>query len=161
VQAGELRIWKDGVTLWNTRPIEFHLTVVDLERAALTGAGQIRGSNLDTGALELLLSGVGSVEFVDLNALTLDVESSGVGDVILSGSVQEQTVKLRRMGNYDGRDLESAEADVLIADGGSATVRVRDHLKSTIHGSGSVYYIGDPVVDSNIHGSGDVVKIGE
>jgi len=29
-----------------------------------------------------------------------------------------------------------------------------------IHGSGNVFYFGDPVVDSSITGSGDGVKIG-
>jgi hypothetical protein len=160
VRAGELVIWKDGVTLLNTRPIEYDLTVVDLDRVALTGAGSIHASNLDTGPLALKLSGAGNVEFVDLNAPRLDVDTSGVGDVILSGSVQEQTIRLRGMGNYDGRDLTSAVADVLIAYGGSATVRVQEHLTVTINGSGTVYYIGDPIVDSTINGSGAVVKIG-
>jgi len=41
-----------------------------------------------------------------------------------------------------------------------ATVRVRDHLRATIHGSGNVFYFGDPIVDSSITGSGYVVKIG-
>jgi hypothetical protein len=160
MQGGELVIWKDGVTLLNTRPIEYDLTVVDLDRVALTGAGQIQASNLDTGPLALKLSGAGNIELVDLNAPRLDVDASGVGDVILSGSVQEQTIRLRGMGNYDGRDLTSAMADVQIAYGGSATVRVQDHLTVTINGSGNVYYIGNPIVDSSINGSGAVVKIG-
>ena len=37
LQAGELVIWKNGVTLLNTHLVEYHLTVVDLERVALTG----------------------------------------------------------------------------------------------------------------------------
>jgi hypothetical protein len=160
VQAGELAIWKDGVTLLNTQPIEYHLTVVDLERVALTGAGRIHGSNLDTGPLTLALSGVGNVEFVNLNAHWLDIESSGVGDVMVSGSVHEQTIRLRGLGKYDGRDLTSIVADVRIANGASATVRVQDHLSATINGSGNVYYIGNPIVESSVSGSGDVVKVG-
>jgi hypothetical protein len=161
VQAGELAIWKDGVTLLNTQPIEYHLTVVDLERVALTGAGGIQGSNLDTGPLTLLLSGVGNIELVNLNAHWLDIENTGVGDVILSGSVHEQTIRLRGFGKYDGRNLTSIVADVRIGSGGSATVRVQDHLSATINGSGNVYYLGDPIVESSISGSGGVVKIGE
>jgi hypothetical protein len=160
VQAGELVIWKDPVTLLNTRPIEYHLTVVDLDRVALTGAGQIQASNLDTGPLAVGLSGAGGVEIVDLSAPRLDVETTGVGGVTLSGSVHEQTIRLGGMGDYDGRDLSSSVADVLITYEGSATVRVQDHLTVTINGSGNVYYIGDPVVDSTINGSGTVVKIG-
>jgi hypothetical protein len=159
VQAGRLLIWKDFVTLLNTRPIEYHLTVVDLQRVALSGAGRIQGSDLDTGSLALSLSGAGSVELVNLNASGLDVDVSGVGGAILSGSVQEQTIRLRSMGNYNGRDLDSADAEVLIGSLGSATVRVRDRLNATIDSAGFVYYIGDPVVSSDIRGSGEVVRI--
>jgi hypothetical protein len=160
VRGAECLIWKDGVTLGNTAPIEYHLTVARLESVALTGAGWILGSDLDTDLLEVRLTGVGNIELVNLNAPRIEVDSSGVSDVILSGSVHEQMITLRGLGNYNGRDLTSAVADVLIAAGGSATVRVRDHLRATIQGSGNVFYIGDPIVDSSIGGSGDVVKIG-
>jgi hypothetical protein len=161
VRGDELVISKDGATLRNSVPIEYHLTVRDVNRVALTGAGNIHGSNLATGPLELRLSGVGNIELVDLSSSRLDVEITGVGDVILSGSADEQTIRLRSLGDYDGRNLETAEAEVLVADGGSATVRVRDRLQATIKGSGDVFYIGDPTVDSRIAGSGRVVNIGE
>lgn len=161
VQAGELVIWKDPVTLLNTRPIEYHLTVGNLDRVALTGAGQIEASDLVTGPLAVVLSGAGNIDLVDLSAPSLDVRTSGVGGVTTSGSVHMQTIRLGGMGDYDGRDLTSSVAEVLITYGGSATVRVQDHLTVTINGSGNVYYIGDPVVDSTINGSGAVVKIGE
>jgi hypothetical protein len=159
VRADELLIWKDGVTLANTAPIEYHLTVASLKRVALTGAGGIRGTNLDTGPLELRLAGAGSIELVNLNAPRLDVEVTGVGDVIVSGSADEQTIRSRGLGNYNGRDLASAVAEVWITYAGSATVRVRDHLRVTIRGGGNVFYIGDPVVESSISGSGKVLKI--
>lgn len=157
--GGELEIWKDNATLLNTAPIEYHLTVVDLEQATLTGAGWIIASNLNTGPLTLGLSGVGSVEFINLNAPEIEVTNSGVGDVTLSGSVQEQTIELKTMGSYNGRDLASDIATVRITNMGSATVRVQDLLNVTIRGSGSAYYIGDPTIESSISGSGRVVKI--
>jgi hypothetical protein len=161
VQAGELLIWKDSVTLMHTRPMEYHLTVVGLDRLAVTGAGNIEGSNLDTGPLALLLTGAGNIELIDLNAPSVDVVVSGVGKVVLSGSVQQQSIDLRGMGGYDARDLNSAEADVRIASMGSATVRVSHRLDATIHGSGSVFYIGDPIVRRSGAGSGGVVQVAE
>jgi hypothetical protein len=161
VRGDELVIWKDGVTLKNTAPIEFHVTVADLRSTALTGAGNIEVSNLDTGPLDLRLTGVGNLEITGLNASRLDVEITGVGDVIVSGSAGEQTVRLRSLGDYDGTDLMSSEAQVLIADSGSATVRVQDRLQATINGSGDVYYIGAPTVESRITGSGEVINVGE
>lgn len=160
VRGDELVIWKDGVTLKNSAPIEFHVTVTGLERIALTGAGNIEASNLDTGPLDLRLTGAGNIQIAGLNASSLDVEITGVGNVIVSGSAGELAVRLRSLGDYDGTNLETADAQVLIADSGSATVRVRDHLQATINGSGDVYYIGDPTVDSRISGSGEVVNLG-
>jgi hypothetical protein len=160
VRAGELQIRKDADTLLNLHPIEYHLTVTDIRRVALTGAGGVRGLHLDTDLLTVLRTGVGSIEFVDLNATELEIEIFGLGEVILSGAVQRQTVRLRSMSSYDGRDLESAEAELSIGSIGSATVRVRDRLDATIDGSGSVFYIGDPLVTSHIRGSGEVVQIG-
>ena len=43
---------------------------------------------------------------------------------------------------------------------GDATIRVSELLRARVSGLGSVYYIGDPVVDSSITGSGNVVQIG-
>ena len=160
VRGGELLIWKEAPTLINSQPIEYHLTVVDLERVVLSGAGPIQGLDLNTGALTLLLTGVGNVEFVNLNAPALVVDTSGVGRLTLSGTVQTQTLRLAGLGDYNGRDLDSADAEVLIANTSSATVRARDTLRATIHGSGSVYYIGNPVVYTSNSGSGSVVRIG-
>lgn len=159
VHAGTLLIWKDPATLRNTHPIEYHLTLVDVDRVVLSGAGQIRGEDLRTGPLQVSLLGAGNVEIVGLDATGLDVGVSGAGNATLSGSVEEQAITLSSAGAYDGRDLDSARADVLIRSIGSATVRVRDRLDATIDGSGSVYYVGDPVVHSLIRGSGDVVQI--
>lgn len=159
-QSGQLTIWKEGLTLRNNAPIEYHLTVTSLDRLELTGAGNVQGSNLDTGSLMLRLTGVGGVEIFELSATALEVETSGVGGVTLSGSVHEQEIRLGGLGSYDGRHLTSSVADVTISRGGSATVRVEDHLTATIRGSGNVYYIGDPVVVSSISGSGEVVQIG-
>ena len=158
-QGGHLLIWKDPVTLFNTRPIEYYLTVVDLEQVTLSGAGTIEGAVFDTDSLSLRLTGAGNIEFVNLTASALDIRASGVGDIILSGSAQEQAIELRGVGSYDGRELDSAEADVLLNSGGSATVQVRDRLRATINGIGSVYYIGDPVVETSGSGSGNVIKL--
>lgn len=160
VQGGNLVIWKDGATLVNTYPIEYHLTVADLQEAALTGAGGIHGNDIAAGHLSLRLTGVGSIEFVNLTAQSLDVEDSGVGDVTVSGAVAHQTIELKSFGNYDGAGLESDRADVQILNTGSATVRVRDSLNATINGSGSVYYIGNPSITTTITGPGTIVALG-
>jgi hypothetical protein len=159
VRSGELLIWKDAATLRPTRRVEFHLTVVNLGRLAMDGAGGIHAAGLATGPLALDLSGAGSIEISDLEAPSVHLDSTGVGLVTLSGTVQQQSIRLEGSGGYSGGDLASREADIVITGVGSATVRVEDRLTAAIGGSGSVYYIGDPAVDSSISGSGRVVRI--
>lgn len=161
VQGGVLVIsTEEGYNLQATRPMEFRLTVNTLERAELAGVGDILASGLSVGDLALDLNGVGNIELLGVDATRLDVVNSGVGDVSVSGSVPQQSVRLLSSGDYLAGDLVSGVADVLVASNGSATVRVSDHLTATIDSSGSVYYIGNPVVVQNVSGSGSVVQIG-
>jgi hypothetical protein len=140
--------------------IEFHLTVANLERVELRGAGMIRASNIDTNRLSLALTGAGTIDLPDLTASRVDATQTGVGTTTVSGAVQQQSVVLGGVGDYDARHLDSVEAEITILAAGSATVRVSDRLDARIDGMGSVYYIGDPVVQRTGHGSGSVVPAG-
>jgi hypothetical protein len=101
------------------------------------------------------------VEVTNLNTDELNVVLSGVGDVDIAGTVNVQNVTITGLGEYDARDLTSLEADISL-DGNvnqTATVRVSNTLTVTITGNGTVFYIGNPAVDSDITGSGSVQKI--
>ena len=89
----------------------------------------------------------------------MDVVARGIGEVRVSGVVDEQTVTLGGMGEYDAQDLQSRTANVRVDASGSATVRVSDLLVAHLTSSGSVYYIGDPAVDATITGSGRLVQL--
>jgi hypothetical protein len=140
--------------------IEFYLTVVDLESAELRGAGLIRASNIAVDRLSLVHTGAGTIDVPGLAATRLDANRSGVGAINVTGAVHQQTVFLAGIGDYDARHLDSAEAEVTIRTFGSATVRVSDRLDARIDGAGSVYYIGDPIVQRTGGGSGSVVPMG-
>ena len=141
-QGGRLVMgFEDGTSYQGqVSAIEFHLTVVDLEGAELHGTGQISLSGIDVDMLSLVHSGVGGID--------------------LAGVVQQQSVVLGGVGDYDARHLDSAVADVRILGTGSATVRVSDRLDARIDGTGSVYYFGDPVVQRTGNGPGSVERIG-
>jgi hypothetical protein len=157
-QGGSLVVgFEDGTSYHGqSSAIEFHLTVVNLDSVELSGAGNVTASSFTADRLSVVHTGVGSIRLSDLNANRLELTHSGLGTVELGGAVQQQTMLLGGMGQCDARDLASAEADVTILGTGSATVRVSDRLDARIDGSGSVYYIGDPVVQRTGHGSGSV-----
>ena len=162
VQDGILEIRTQGnVSLEPTLPIEYHLTVVSLESVILSGAGDIKVSDLITPQLALTLSGVGNVEVTNMEADELDVVLSGVGNFDISGTVDVQRLNITGLGDYDASELTSLDATISIVgnDTQTATVRVSDMLTVTINGDGMVFYIGDPFVDSSITGSGSVQQI--
>jgi hypothetical protein len=163
VQGGILKIrTRSNVCLEPTQSIEYHLTVVSLESVVLSGVGDITVLDLSATQLSLTLSGAGgNVEVTNLDADELDVVLSGVGDFAISGTVDVQHVNITGIGDYDARDLASLDAVISIvgSENQTATVRVSDMLTVTILGNGTVFYIGDPFVDSDITGSGSVQQI--
>jgi hypothetical protein len=143
------------------KTLEIVLTVTDLASIELRDNSTVTTSRLSVDRLSLRSSGSGMILLSGLAAAALEVEIQAGGGVEVSGAVDRQNVLLTGLGGYDGRDLASREADIEISNAGSATVRVSDRLGATIRGSGSVFYLGDPVVESFISGSGQVVRLGD
>jgi len=161
VRAGTLEITIDpGITLQNTLPIEFHVSLISLDGLLLAGVGEIDGLDLTVNQLSVTHSGVGSFDLVNLDAVGLDVVLSGVGDIRISGTVGVQDVTLSGVGDYEAEDLQSTEADIVLSGLGSATVRVSDRLDVTITSTGSVFYYGDPIVTISGSGTGTVQRLG-
>lgn len=118
--------------------LTFRVTVNDLEAIDLSGAGSIEATNIETNQLR--------------------ITSSGAGDVNVSGTADEQEVRLSGAGNYNGENLVSKDATVEVSGVGNATVQVSDSLAAEVSGVGSVTYIGDPQVKQEISGAGSVNK---
>jgi hypothetical protein len=163
VREGRLEIaHRRGTRLLNTKPIDYWLTVRDLDEVSISGAGNVEADDLQAGRLTIRLSGAGSVHIEDLEAETLYVTLSGAGGLSIEGGVVErQEVVISGAGDYRAQDLDSGETTIRLSGMGSATVRVRERLDVTISGAGSVRYRGDPEVDQQITGAGRVQRIGE
>ena len=125
-------------TISTTEPINYELTVKDLNA--------------------LKVSGSGDVEAEDISADELAVTMSGSGDVQISGKVGSQKVDISGSGDYKAEDLESTRADVDVGGSGSAVVNASEELEAKVSGSGSIEYIGDPTVEQDVSGSGEVEK---
>jgi hypothetical protein len=154
---------ESGVSLSPTTPINFYLTVKQLDTIVLAGSGDVEAPDLAAEKFTATVSGSGDIDMDGLVATTLDVVLSGSGDLEISdGRVDEQDISISGSGKYDARDLASAVADVNISGSGSATILVSDSLEVNIAGSGSVRYAGSPNLDKlTVSGSGTVEQIGE
>ncbi|MBA2597288.1 MAG: DUF2807 domain-containing protein [Chloroflexia bacterium] len=141
-------------------PIVYSLTVDDLTRIDLSGAGQIEAPVLNTDQLQVTVSGAGSVTIDELTADLLEVEASGNVTMMLGGTVDSQSVTLGGAGTYDATNLASRLAAVTVDAAAQAVVQVSERLEATASGASSITYIGDPDVSESTSGVGSVTQAG-
>ena len=183
VLSGRLRIGtQDRISLNTTRPINYYLTVTDLDTIVISSSGDIEAPDMQAERFSITISSSGELDMGDLEADTLSVDINSSGDVtmgvlqadglevdisstgsldIAGGAVEQQDITISSSGNYTARDLESVEAEVRSSSSGSATIRVSDHLRANLSSSGDVRYLGNPTVDATTNSSGDVERIGD
>jgi hypothetical protein len=165
VEDGVLRIMNSEPIRNNrvrpTKTVELVITVVDVHRLVLSGAGSFLVEDLKTDALEVVVSGAGDVTLRGLETDSLEVTLSGAGNVEADGSADSLVVRISGFGDFKGGDLHSRGANIRITGAGSAIVWVDDDLEAAISGAGSVGYYGDPSVSRNISGAGSVNGLGE
>jgi len=141
-------------------PIErvtFTLTVKDLNKVSLSGAGAIKIFKLDTDDLEVDLTGAGSVEIDHLSADNLDINLTSAGAIVVAGEVDNQQVNISGVGSYEAGDLRSNNAEILLTGAGSAVVWAEGSLDVNVTGVGSISYFGEnPQVSQNVSGLGSV-----
>ena len=138
-----------------TRPVKITVTVKDLQQVDFPSAGTLTIKNMKTNALQISISGAGTVD-LELTAHTLNVNLSGAGNITASGSVDSLNTDISGLGSFAGADLVNQNADITISGAGSATVWTKNRLNVDISGTGSVKYYGSPSVTRNISGLGSV-----
>lgn len=183
VQDGTLVIGlkENTIVLEPSNDLIFDVSVIDLSRLEVNGAGsveaesltasqfnlnldgaggmRIRGIEADT--LNVTVNGAGSIEIEDAAAGNLDIRVNGGGSVRLDGEATSQTLDINGLGTYKAGGLESQTADVTINGGGSVTIWVLEALDVTVNGAGSVNYYGSPEVTQDIDGAGSIEGLGE
>ena len=129
---------KPRTTVRTRNPIRYRVTLKDLTSIELSGSGSVSGA--------------------DLQASALQVDISGSGTINLAGAADQQDVEVSGSGRYEAAQLPSRSATIEISGSGKATVAASDQLRVDISGSGTVTYSGDPAIDQDISGSGRLVK---
>lgn len=109
----------------------------------------------------LVLAGSGSVIAEDINTkqAVVSMLMSCSGEVRLSGSAVDQIWTHEGTAEMNGRNLKGKTGVVNNLKSGSVTVNVTETLQAYIAGSGSVGYVGTPVVTKNVVGTGTVVPV--
>jgi hypothetical protein len=157
--APKTEIWFFGTP---DRDIEMKLTVPELSRLEVNGAGAVELDGIEGDSLELELDGAADVNGVDFDLEDLSVVLSGAGHVELDGRADRQSVDISGLGAFDGSELEGRDGEVMMSGAGAATVWVTDTLEVDLTGLGSIEYYGDPDVETGrMDGAGSIDSLGD
>ena len=129
---------KPNTNINTTKPIDYNLTVNNLDALKVAGAGNVEAQDISTDQLAITIS--------------------GAGDVKMSGRADSQNVEILGSGDYQAGELQSKNTKIHVAGSGSGLVKVSEKLDAEVSGSGSVEYIGDPTVNKTVSGAGEVKK---
>jgi hypothetical protein len=151
-----------GKNINPTEPVDFYLTVTELERVNVSGLGNVDLPEVEAERFTIEISGAGDIEIDELYAGSFTARMSGLGNLdVDGGQVISQDIRISGSGKYRASRLESEEANIEISGLGSATVSVSDYLDVSISGAGDVEYYGSPEIDRSISGIGDLDKLGD
>jgi hypothetical protein len=146
---------RGGPMIGNGSNIRYELTVPDLDRIEVNGAGDVEAS-VSGESLTIEISGAGDVSVDGIDASEVVARVSGSGDIELDGTAQTVEAEISGMGDIDADDLEVADAAVTVAGTGDATLWVTGTLRAEISGVGTVRHRGGAEVDADITGLGGV-----
>lgn len=152
--------WRNSVQ--PTKPIQYTVTVRDLEALELAGSGSLHATSLAAESLLINVLGQGDVMVDHLEAGQTSVRLAGSGTVTLAGRAGQESVQLSGSGQVRAGDLESQTATVDVGGSGEVVVWVRSDLAVNITGAGSVSYFGLPTLSRrDISGTGDINPMGD
>lgn len=122
------------------------ITIRDLDRLTVAGAGQVRFDDVVRGqVLRLDASGASRITG-PVNVGQLDVLAAGVSGVTLSGQAEQLNLTGSGTVGLDLGDLMVRHAEAELSGTSTATVGVRDTLAARTNGVSRLRYIGDPQI---------------
>jgi len=161
VKSGRLKIknrnngWRIG-----SRKRDVYITITRLDGLNLSGSGKVIGEGtFKSNDLDLGISGSGTLD-LDVDADYIDTGISGSGDVELTGSAGKHDVSISGSGRLNAEELATEIYKISISGSGSVRINVSKEIESSVSGSGSIYYKGNPdKVYNHSSGSGKIRKI--
>jgi Putative auto-transporter adhesin, head GIN domain len=126
-----------GKSLAGKMPV-YKITVVDLRRLELKGAGEADARQLDGDSLTVAVAGSAAAK--------------------LAGRADTLAITVSGSGACNAGALAAKRATVAVSGSGEVTVNASDALDAKVSGSGSVHYLGTPKLTKSISGSGEVTQ---
>src|SRR5262249_22457505 len=137
VENGILMI-RPARSIKTRQPVTYHLTAMQLDDIAVSGASSLEAGPLTANQLQLQTGGTAGARIDTLSGQTLGVQMSGSGRVTLAGTVDTQTIEMTGTGMYDATNLASRVATVTVKGTGQAVINVSESLNAVVGGTGRV-----------------------
>jgi hypothetical protein len=154
VNDGTLDIHYKNNTSVNNDHAKVYVTVPSLDKVIASGSADITIRDIlkNPQKIEMSVSGSGSIKG-GLDAPAISVDVSGSGNVDLKGRTKDFDCSVSGSGDINCGGLQSENTTVTVSGSGNAHVFASIHLSASAHGSGDIYYGGNPS-NPEIHTSG-------
>ena len=142
--------------------LSVHITVPEMNRAILEGSGMIVLNDFSSQEqVALGIYGSGDIEVHGNDGCkNLNVVIEGSGNVFALEEfpdIENTNLRIIGSGSIIAYPLKATNSSVDIVGSGICKVNVETDLKVRVEGSGTVYYKGNPTIDSSVSGSGKVI----
>lgn len=155
-RSGVLHLDVDGGFLNSPGPIDYELSLPELDTVAIEGSGAVSGAVAPADRLTVRIDGSGDVALTDIDAEDVTVVISGAGAVELRGNVDHLDVRIAGSGEFRGDGLTATTAIASIEGSGEVEVNATGTLDASISGSGTIVHTGGAEVTEHIDGVGEV-----
>lgn len=133
------------------------VTLPRLDKAELSGSGELTVDAASGDAVELVLSGSGNLDIANVTAKALDVALAGSGDLTIKGGKADSgDISLAGSGDVDAQGVTLTRADISIAGSGNVDATATGTADVSVIGSGDVRLGGGAKCDSSAVGSGKI-----
>ena len=157
VSGDELKIGYGMNCVSNARDITIHLSMPELRGVEVSGSGRvICARRFKTTSLDLDVSGSGKI-MMEVMATDIKSDVSGSGNIDVAGKAKTIDIDISGSGGVYAYNLRTTSVKVNINGSGNAKVYPLSSLFARVSGSGSIYYKGEPEIESKISGSGQVL----
>ncbi len=114
----------------------FKVTVSELRKLKVSGAGSINATKLDSDSLSISISGAASGS--------------------IAGRSNNLSISISGAGSLNAIDLQAKRATVIVSGAGDVTVNANEELDARVSGAGTIRYVGSPKLQSKISGVGSI-----
>lgn len=151
--------FKDDVRVRSHEPLHIEITAPAASSLRLSGDGSIQAiGTFSTPRMDMDVSGSGNITVSQLKTDYIDANVSGSGNItVVAGTANEEHTRISGSGNIDLLNVPVTNATTNTSGSGNTQLNVSQRLDVTISGSGSVFYLGRPVISTHISGSGKVL----